>query len=776
MLTNLFQRRVPHILGLYLGGCWIAVEFVNFLTERYLLSDALTDLTLVALFAMVPAVIMLAWFHGTPGKDQAPKIEKVFVPLNLVAMIALASTLFYGKELGATATEVTAVDETGQIVTRMAPKQSFRRKLAVFFFANVDEDEGLDWLQYGVPVMLQRDLEQDSFVGTWSPLDGHEQSGMLSLQRAGFDDGLGAPLPLMRQVAEDRSLPAMLTGQFSRSDGGFAIDAQLHWTNNRYPTEQIAVQGRDPMDAVDALTVEIKRALDVPSVARSMMADLTVAEHFTTSVKAVQAYVNAVVDTAIRNDHEAAEENWLAATAEDPAFSAAHLQRGLRAFQSGQTQSAQPSIQAARQHDYKLLHGEKFILKALEYSVDGQADKVTSVYQTWSELYPDDFDARMHLAFSQMYGDNNVSGAIQTLERMRQLAPTEYWLLTQLSMLYPLNGDTATALNLLGEYSVARPQDFTPWLFSGFLRLADGDLARAREDLARADVMSSGRVDPVLALANLNLREGLYDEAQARIDDARSIASAPRQDAAVLKEQIKYFRQRGMLDEVVNSIDELYQTDAAYRNPINLMMASFIDYIEDFVTAGKDEDVLARLAQYDGQFQAPLSELVQVGYLRYYLATGDIERSRISAERVRIFIEAVNREDMIYANDMAQARIHELSGDLPAAIVDIRSGIEKFGLSVQSAQEIGLRVLLQTMMADYLLRNGELDESMRVLQKLLVGQPAHPIANLTLAKVFVARGDKDNAHHHLEVALQAWTNARDDYKPAREARELAASF
>ncbi len=776
MLASLVKRRVPHILGLYLGGCWVAVEFVNFLTERYLLSDALTDLTLVALFAMVPAVAMMAWFHGTPGKDQAPKIEKVFVPLNVVAMVALAATLFYGKELGATATEVTAIDETGQVVTRMAPKQSFRRKLAVFFFASDDDDADLDWLQYGLPVMLQRDLEQDAFVSTWSPFDGYEQSGMLSLQRAGFNDGLGAPLPLMRQIAQRRSVPALLTGRFARSDGGFAIEAEIHWTNNSRPTVQIAVQGRDPMEAVDELTVEIKRVLEVPSVARSMMADLPVSEHFTTSIEAVRAYSNALVNSAIRNDLEAAEKHWLAATAEDPAFSAAHLQRGIKAFHSGQTESARPAIQAARQHDYKLLPDEQFVLKALEYSMDGQANKVTSVYQTWSELYPDDFDAQTQLAFSQLFGDNNVDGAIATFERMRQLAPTEYWLLTQLSNLYSIKGDASKALSLLSEYSEARPQDYTPWLFSGYLRLAGNDLVGARADLSRAAVMSSGRVDPVLALADLNLREGLYDEAQARIDDARSIASAPRQDAAVVSAQINYFRQRGMLTEMVNSINELYQIDTAYRTPINLMMMSYVDYIEAFVHAGEDESVLARLAQFEGQFQAPLSELVQVGYLRYYLAAGDLEKSRIAAGRVRSFIAAINREDMLYTNDLAQARIHELSGDLPAAIVAMRSCIEQFERSVQSVEGVGERLLLQTVLADYLRLNGELDDSASVLQNILKGHPARPNANLILAKVFLARGDSESANKHLEVALQAWTDAREDYSYAREARELAEAL
>ncbi|MEM9057419.1 MAG: hypothetical protein AAGD86_08075, partial [Pseudomonadota bacterium] len=243
MFSTLFRRRVPQILGLYLGGAWVAVEFVSFLTERYLLSDALTDLTLVALFAMTPAVLIMAWFHGTPGDDKAPTIEKILVPVNVVAMLALVAVMFHGEELGATATEVTAVDETGQTVTRMAPKASFRRRVALFFFESDAADDSLEWLRHGLPIMLQRDLEQDAFVSAWSPLKGFEQSGMLSLLRAGFSDGLDAPLPLMRQIAQTRGYPNFLTGRFAPSDGGLRADVQLHWTNNENEPEAIGAHG-----------------------------------------------------------------------------------------------------------------------------------------------------------------------------------------------------------------------------------------------------------------------------------------------------------------------------------------------------------------------------------------------------------------------------------------------------------------------------------------------------------------------------------------------------
>lgn len=776
MIASLVRRRVPHILGLYLGGCWVVVEFVNFLTERYLLSDALTDLTLVALFAMLPAVAMMAWFHGTPGKDTAPKIEKVFVPMNVLATLALVGTLFYGKELGATATEVTAIDETGQSISRMAPKLSFRRKLAVFFFDNADNNPDTNWLQYGFPALLQRDLEQDAFVSTWSPFNGYEQSGLLSLQRAGYDNGLQAPLPLMRRIAESRNLPVFLTASYATSDGGISIEALLHWTDNSKPSVNIEVQGRDAMEAIDVLTIEIKRVIEVPSAASNMVQDLTVSEHFSSSPEAVRLYTEALVAASINNDGESAQNKWRAASAADPSFAAAHLRSAIYAFEAGQTQSAMPAIRAARQHDYKLLHAEGFLLKALEYSLDGKSDLVTSVYQTWSELYPNDVDAYRSLAFSNLYNSNDLDSALVAFERMRELAPTEYWVLMQMAKLYSIKGNTETSLDLLRQYSEARPQDHAPWITSGRLRLSNGDLDGARKDFERSVVLASGRVSPSLALAALDLREGKYEAAQARIDDARSIAAVPRQHSSVLSAQIDYFRQRGMLQNAVATIDELYSVDQSFRNPVNLMMGSFVDRIEDFVAAGHDARVLNQLADYATRFQPPVDELVQVGYLRYYLNKGDLENAREPAERVRGVIENFNREDMEYLNDLAQSRMLELSGDLPGAIAAMRTSIEKYSQSVQSVEDQRDRVIMQNMLAEYLQRSGDAAGARQILEEHLITRPADPHANLTLTKVLRQQQETDAAKRSLQIALDAWSQADAGFAPAQEARELAEQF
>jgi hypothetical protein len=67
--TELFRRRIPQILGAYLIASWAVLEFADWAVNRYLLSPYLVDFAFALLALMAPSVLLLAWFHGAPGRD-----------------------------------------------------------------------------------------------------------------------------------------------------------------------------------------------------------------------------------------------------------------------------------------------------------------------------------------------------------------------------------------------------------------------------------------------------------------------------------------------------------------------------------------------------------------------------------------------------------------------------------------------------------------------------------------------------------------------------------
>ena len=126
IFKDLLERRVPQILGIYLAAGWGVLEFTDYIVSRYVLSPHLTDLALMAWALIIPSVVLLAYFHGRPGRDEWSTVEKVGIPINIVLAVGLLLPAFTGKDLGAATREITVENEVGELVEREVPKSEFR--------------------------------------------------------------------------------------------------------------------------------------------------------------------------------------------------------------------------------------------------------------------------------------------------------------------------------------------------------------------------------------------------------------------------------------------------------------------------------------------------------------------------------------------------------------------------------------------------------------------------------------------------------------------------
>lgn len=167
LVRTLLERRVPHVLAIYAGASWGVVEFVSFAVDEFLLSPHWTRVALVALLLLLPTALMLAWFHGKPGREVEglARTEKIGIPANVVLCGAVLWMLFGGEDLGAATTSVTVETEDGEVIEREVAKAEFRKRTVLFPLdpgAGLDEDDS--WLAYAVPSALVADawLEEAS--------------------------------------------------------------------------------------------------------------------------------------------------------------------------------------------------------------------------------------------------------------------------------------------------------------------------------------------------------------------------------------------------------------------------------------------------------------------------------------------------------------------------------------------------------------------------------------------------------------------------------------
>ena len=156
LVARLLKRRVPQIFAIYMGACWGLVEFADFMVGEFLLSPHWTRVALVGSLLLAPSALMLAWYHGKPGRDRMAKAEKVGIPANVALCVAVLWGSFGGSDLGAATTAVTVETEDGEVIERVVAKAEFRKRTALFPLdagtgiaspvGNVDEDVN----QFGV--------------------------------------------------------------------------------------------------------------------------------------------------------------------------------------------------------------------------------------------------------------------------------------------------------------------------------------------------------------------------------------------------------------------------------------------------------------------------------------------------------------------------------------------------------------------------------------------------------------------------------------------------
>ena len=96
LIKNLLERRIPQILGSYLVAGTSLILFIEYLVDKYQFPSHYPTLSLFALVGILPSVVILAYFHGAPGKDEWTKGERIGSPINV---LFIAGILFFGDSV-----------------------------------------------------------------------------------------------------------------------------------------------------------------------------------------------------------------------------------------------------------------------------------------------------------------------------------------------------------------------------------------------------------------------------------------------------------------------------------------------------------------------------------------------------------------------------------------------------------------------------------------------------------------------------------------------------
>ncbi len=771
-VTELRERRVLPAIGVYVASSWVLVEILDRLVERYLLSPYLTDIVFWGLFSLIPAVMLVSWTHGKPGKDKSTRAEKVGVPINLIATLGLLITVFGDKDLDLAATQVTVNNELGQQETHYIPSETFRRRMAVFFWENESGMPELDWLQYGITELLVQDLQQDTFILATSPWN---NPGYYSrMRQAGFDDGLGVPRSLMRKIANESNRQYFIEGSLNMAADVYSVSARIWDSQSLELIDELTIQNWDIYAAVDDLSIEIREALDVPKAGRHIAEDLPLAETYGESEEALKAYINGLNARLFDNDFETSNTFFTESTSIDPNFVLGWFQTGLNMVQSGNLPAAQAAMAKAQELDYRLPANDRAQLKAMTYRFAGEHEKQMAFLRLQTRIR-DDATSHNNLAQMLMISGQLEEAKVESLAALERDA-LNVRILLRMSILERATGNMDSAVEYAREYQQHKPEDMEANIILGDILRDSGELDAAEEQYMQAQILENAPVEPTLRLSEIAARKGDINAARDFLVQAEVFAQTPVQKILVRQGAAALETRLGRLNEAIRQTTEQEVFLRKSQPPFAVALSIYSPLVSYYVELGNISAARESLQTALGMVEAPMDKFLAFNDAMILASEGDYSAAEVAVEHGVEVIELFQLKLLEFQIPITRAWIARESGDYLMMADHYQAALEMIEHSVIASQVQFAVPGIYAGLAFAQVHNGQLDAAGLSLAAGFQLDPNEPLLWLSKARLQQAKNMPQLALASVNYALAIWNDADDDYLMANRAKSLAAEL
>jgi len=761
-MRQLLKRRVPQIVGAFLAGSWIILEFTDWAVDQYALSPNLTNFVVTGLLLLLPAVAILAWRHGTPGEDKWTRVDGAVIGLNLIAAATVLMMVFSGQELGAATTVRLLEDDDGNTVERVIPKAEFRRNVLVWDFDNESGDPELDWLRSGLWIGLVQDLYQDMWV---TPTEVNDPRVREPLRQAGFDLPYGVPLALKRQLAESVGVGHFLLGEIVQQDGDtLVVRTSLYETRNAREVASRTYRGASAFEIADRMSVDVRRDLGIPNWQIEESIDLPLAETLTDSPEAFRLLAEtrlAMFENRLSDVRAAARE----AVELDPAFAMAHGSAASASLLMGDQAAARDGIAEALRHSYRLPERNRLLFQMLDrmlFRMDPEGALQTGGY--WIELYPQDLMARQLLAQTYaMQGD--VDGMITQYQALLAIDTANVQSLQAIAGGFRGKQEYDSAIVYYNRLAELQPTDVQTRLDIAATQTSLLKFDEAREELEGARVIAPDNPDVHGQLARLDMSQGRYEDAARHMEEMSSLARTPQQRNLIAGVAETYSYSRGQYGPLKEAFLERMRVTPEFAVPIQavqlVLNSEVLMYASDW---GQEAFALRQIDSLRATVSAPWSYTLDVPAVQIHLDRDDVESARESLQGLGALNEAFGDAPGRTARmRWVEGRIAWIEdGNCDRALESFREARE---LSPGSFRN-------RAWSAACLIELERWEEAEEDVTWLLERMPGDGKIRLMAARLYGGQGRTADAIAELEIALGYWSEADANFRPAAEAREL----
>ncbi len=741
------------VLGLYALGCGGAFLLLDYLVNRFVLSPFLPSFGLVALLSLFPAVAILA-YQRARGPAAWTWLARIGIPVNAAGSVLLLALTFGSKDLGAATTSVVIEDEDGNTVERVVPKSEFRKRVTIFFFDSESEDTTADWLQYGIPLALDADLEQDLFIQTTTG-----ESFAADFKKLGYPSGIGLPLNVRRKLAEDAHTPLFMSGTFTQEGEQLSVTITLHNTDRGKLVAEHTFTGNTVFDVADQMSVRLKHDLNIPTHYIEDTEDLPVAEMLTTSLSSYESLVRGIKALLLDNNWQETGR-WVAqAIAEDSTNAYAHLVQYQVGLFGNDRQKAAVAIEAAMQNMYRLPERMQFQIKGAYYDFAQQPDKVVAVLRMGIDLFPEDIEARAQLAGLHVL-HNERDQAIAQFKKIIEIDPTQYEYLQQLGGLSASKGEFEEAISYFEQYASQFPDDRASYMSLGRMHRTMGDHAKAKEYYDRALLIEPNHISTLVSLAGLERDFGNLQAGVDQLNQALEAAKTPQDRALALGALKSAYSWMGQLSRSIEYMD-LETAERQKFTPAALLLIQQLSSLDIYIRARKVEVAQSTYEAVAAELGPPFNQMLPLGQMTIALALEQPDRAEQALVGVEQFIKAFGVQLLQSTVMRGRGRIDELRGSFDEAIRNYEAELADDPSSTGPKLSIG-RCYREL---------GKFDLAEKYLNEVLKVSPFGPRTHHELGLTYAESGETAKAIEHLETALEVWKDADPEFDDAREARE-----
>jgi tetratricopeptide (TPR) repeat protein len=770
-ITEVRNRRILPSVGVYVAGTWVLIEILERLEERYLLSPYLSDLVFWGLYSLIPAVMLIAWTHGKPGKDKATTFEKVGVPINIIATLGLLITFFGDKDLDLAATQITVDNELGQQETHYIPSETFRRRMAVFFWDNESDDPQLDWLQYGITELLVQDLQQNPFILARSPWSNFANGFYPRMRQAGFNDGLDVPRSLMRKIADRANLQYFVEGSVTREDGEFVVTARIWETQTLDEVETLSRHGWDINTIVDQLSKDVRNALDVPRGGSRIAEDLPLVETYGESDDALKAYIKGMNARLFENDFDASSKFFDEAINIDPNFVLGWFLKAANMLESGDIPGAREALTRAQELDYRLPAQDRAQLKFMLYRLAGEHEKLMAFLHMQAKIRD---DSTSHNRLATMY---MVTGELEKAKSESLLAlerdALNVGIYLRMSVLERATGDMQAAIDYARRYQEQRPEDIEANLQLGDLLRDSGDLDAAEAHYKQAQVLQNSPVQPSIKLSVIAARRGDINSAKQYLSEAEAYASSPTDKTHVRQAATRLEVRSGRIREAIRLTYAQEEFLGQSSGLMDLTLRVYTPLVELYLAIDDIDAAREALNKAKSLLNPPVDKFLAFSEASILVAEENTEAARVALQNAREVIEQFQLNDLNIQVHLVEAIINEAEGDFAAMADHYRQSIDRIKRSTVTGDLHSILPQLYAETARALVEVSDLVEAERALSAGFLLDPSEPALWFAKARLQRSQNMQQMAFASVNYALAIWEGADPDYQQYVEARSFA---